>query len=170
MKTVRLISGILRYASRITAWGYLLTFLYASASLATGWCLHLTEQQQRFVICYPFTVQPFLLGEYQSGYILMFLLLLGLYALFFFLVGNVFRVFTKIRLFTPFGVNQLRRFYVANLVLPLCAAMVVFPFYTLDSTVPILITLHAILGIFTYFMAAIFRQGLALQDEQDLII
>ena len=32
-----------------------------------------------------------------------------------------------------------------------------------------IVGLHLLLGIFIFFMAAIFNQGLKLQDEQDLI-
>jgi len=170
MNTVRAIAKVLFILTRITALGYLLSFFLSAIAFATGFGLNLIEQKTRFEIAYPFTRQPYLLGEYSSGYILAFLLLLALYALFFFLIGNVFRVFCQSRLFTENGIKQLKRFYTSNLVFPIAAVLVVTPFYDIDSPVAILVILHAFLGIFSYFMAAIFEQGVSLQDEQDLII
>ena len=43
-------------------------------------------------------------------------------------------------------------------------------FSIIDEGVFVLVLLHAILGIFAYFIAAIFQQGVQLQTEQDLII
>lgn len=170
MKTVRVVSRILFIVTRLVSVCYLASFLLSAVAFATGWSLNIIDQGRRFEVCYPFSNVPYLLGEYNGGYILMFLLLLGLYALFFFLVGNVFTVFTQSKLFTEHAIKQLKIFYAANLVLPLTATFIISPFYNVDSPVEILIALHALLGIFTYFMAAIFGQGVHLQKEQDLII
>lgn len=170
MKTVRMVSGVLFIATRILALGYLLSFLLSALTLSTGWSLNLTDQNRNFQVCYPFTHQPYLLGEYNQGYILMFLLLLALYALFFYMVGNVFTVFTQTKLFTNYGIRQLELFYSGNLIVPLSATIIISFFYDIDSPAEVLIILHALLGVFTYFLAAIFRQGVDLQNEQDLII
>ncbi|WP_316800876.1 DUF2975 domain-containing protein [Pedobacter frigidisoli] len=170
MKTVQFIARLLLALTRVLAAGYALSFLLSSLALSTGWSMQLIDGGRRFEIFYPFTSVPYLLGEYSSGYILMFLLLLGLYTMFFFLVGNVFKVFTQSKLFTSFGIRQLRWFYVGNLVLPVAAAMIVVVFYGFDAAMIILVILHMILGVFTYFMAAIFQQGLVLQNENDLIL
>ena len=170
MKTVRFIARLLLALTRVLTAGYALSFLLSCLALSTGWSLHLIEANRRFEIFYPFTHVPYLLGEYNTGYILMFLLLLALYALFFFLVGNVFKVFTQPELFTPFGIRQLRWFYIGNLVLPMAAAVIIGLCYGIDAAVVILVILHMILGVFTYFMASIFEQGLLLQSENDLIL
>jgi hypothetical protein len=170
MKTVRVVSRVLFIVTRVVSLGYLASFLLSALAFSIGWSLNIIEQGSRFEICYPFTHVPYLLGEYNGGYILMFLLLLGLYTLFFFLVGNVFSVFTQTKLFTEQAIKQLKWFYSTNLILPLTAAFIISPFYKIDSPVEILIALHALLGIFTYFIAAIFEQGVNLQKEQDLII
>ncbi|MCC8407834.1 DUF2975 domain-containing protein [Mucilaginibacter sp. UR6-1] len=170
MKTVRLIAKILSAISKILAAGYFLSFLLSVIALSTGWCLNLIEHNNRFEICYPFTRTPYLLGEYNEGYIIMFLLLLGLYALFFFLVGKVFSVFTKPRLFTAYGIRQLKMFYLGNLVLPALSVIIISVFYNIESPAEILVVLHMLLGVFTYFMAAIFKEGYHLQTENDLIL
>ncbi|MCX2479388.1 hypothetical protein OQY15_09830 [Pedobacter sp. MC2016-15] len=170
MKTVRIISTILEITTRILAAGYFFSFLLSVTAFSTGWSLNLINDNRRFEICYPFTQTPYLLGEYNDGYILIFVLLLGLYSLFFFLVGNVFAVFSKPKLFTAYGVRQLRLFYLGNLVLPLASAILVSIFYDMESPAEILITLHIILGVFSYFMAAIFKEGYQLQTENDLIL
>lgn len=170
MKTVRTISKLLEIITRILAAGYFASFMLSVTSFSTGWSLNLISDNRRFEICYPFTQTPYLLGEYNDGYILMFLLLLGLYALFFFLVGNVFAVFSKPKLFTAYGIRQLRLFYLGNLVLPLASAVLISLFYNMESPAGILITLHILLGVFTYFMAAIFKEGYQLQTENDLIL
>jgi hypothetical protein len=170
MKTVRFVSKVLLAISRVLAAGYLLSFILSLVALSTGWSLNLVEHNSRFEICYPFTRLPFLLGEYNSGYIIMFLLLLGLYTLFFFLVSKVFTVFTQSKLFTAYGIRQLKVFYLGNLILPLLSAVLVSVVYKIESPVEILVILHMLLGVFTYFMAAIFQEGYNLQSEHDLIL
>ncbi len=170
MKTVRFVARCLLAFSRVLAVGYALSFLLSLVALSSGWSLNLFAENRRFEILYPFTRVAYLLGEYNQGYILMFLLLLGLYTLFFFLVGNVFKVFTQPTLFTSYGVRQLRTFYLGNLLMPVCAGVLIACCYGIESPMVILIILHLILGVFTYFMAAIFEQGLMLQSENDLIL
>jgi len=170
MKTTRFVARVLLALTRILTVGYAMSFLLSLLALSTGWSLHLINGNRRFEILYPFSNVPYLLGEYNNGYILMFLLLLGLYSLFFFLVGNVFKVFTRPKLFTPYGIRQLRWFYLGNLMLPIVAAFIITLCYGIDAALVILVILHIILGVFTYFMAAIFEQGLVLQVENDLIL
>lgn len=170
MKTVRFVARSLLAFSRILAVGYALSFLLSLLALSSGWSLNVFAENQRFEILFPFTRVAYLLGEYNQGYILMFLLLLGLYSLFFFLVGNVFKVFTQPKLFTAYGVRQLRTFYLGNLLMPVCAGTLIGFCYGIESPMVILIILHMILGVFTYFMAVIFEQGLTLQSENDLIL
>jgi len=170
MKTVRTISRVLVMFTRVASLGYLLSFILSGVALGTGWSLKLTTGGTRFEIMYPFTSSAYLLGEYNRGYIIAFLFLLGLYSLFFFLVSNVFKAFTKSRLFTVYGIKQLQWFYGANIILPFLTALIISRFYEIDNIAETLVILHVLLGVFTYFMAAIFEQGVRLQNEQDLII
>ncbi|MDQ8014365.1 MAG: DUF2975 domain-containing protein, partial [Flavobacterium nitrogenifigens] len=99
-----------------------------------------------------------------------FLAPLSLYGLFFLLSSNVFKVFFQPKLFTQTGVLHLKRFYLSNLFIPSIVIFFAFFFVPLDNEVALFIILHGMLGAFAYFLAAIFKQGLNLQNEQDLFI
>ena len=170
MKSVRILSKLLSFLSRVLAVGYLLSMLLVALSLTTGWSLRVTDEGRRFEVLYPFTDQGFLLGMNTGGFIFEMLFLLGLYGLFFWLLGNVFRAFTHTKLFTDSSVRHLRRFYMSNWVVPGLAVFVLALVSGYDEVAPGFVILHGLLGVFTFFLAAIFQQGLNLQKEQDLII
>lgn len=170
MKSVRIIAQVLFYLSRVLAAGYFLSFAWVAFTLSTGLSLEITAEGRRFAVLLPFSRQGFLLGEYHGAFIFEMLLLLGLYGLFFGLLGNVFRTFTRSKLFTESGVRDLRRFYLGNWVLPGLAVLVLALVSGYEDVAPGFVVLHGLLGVFTYFIAAIFQQGLQLQREQDLII
>ena len=170
MKSVRILSKLLFFLSRVLAAGYLLSMVLVALALATGWSLRVTEEGRRFAVLFPFTNQGFLLGDFSAGFIFEMLLLLGLYGLFFWLLGNVFLTFTRAKLFTDSSVAHLRRFYLGNWVLPGLAVLVLALVSGYEDVAPGFVILHGLLGVFTYFLAAIFQQGLHLQREQDLII
>ncbi|RYF89554.1 MAG: DUF2975 domain-containing protein [Chitinophagaceae bacterium] len=86
------------------------------------------------------------------------------------LLSQVFKTFTQKKLFTQTGINHLQRFYLANLILPGIAYIVLLLVNEEAEDVFMLVMLHAIIGVFAYFIAAIFRQGVLLQNEQDLYI
>ncbi|MFZ6014041.1 MAG: DUF2975 domain-containing protein [Bacteroidota bacterium] len=170
MKSVRIVSSILFALTRILAWGYLTTTLYATIVIVLKTsAFHLTEGG-RFEIFYPFTARPFLLGYNNTVYVAEMLMAIGLYGVFFWLLSDVFKTFRQKKLFTPFGVASLSRFYIANLTVPLAVLIVLSIVSDEDNPMEIIVTLHAVIGIFAYFMAAIFRQGVSLQNEQDLYI
>jgi hypothetical protein len=94
---------------------------------------------------------------------------IGLYGLFFWLLGNIFRTFREQKLFTGKGVKRLQVFYALNFLVPV-PFLIMHIIYAYEVQVVITLTLlHAVLGIFAYFMAVIFSRGLYLQNEQDLI-
>lgn len=171
MKTTHIISRILFYFTRFLAVVYFTLALYSVLTLSTGWFLTFTDSGKYFQVCYPFTSHPLMLGDYNMPYILFdFLSPLSLYGLFFLLSSNVFKVFYQPKLFTPNGISHLRRFYLSNLLIPSILLFIAFFFVPLDNEVWIFIILHGMLGVFAYFLAAIFKQGLNLQNEQDLFI
>ena len=171
MKTTYIVSKILFYVTRFLAIVYFILALYSLAALITGWSLTFKENEKYFQVCYPFTEHPLMLGNYNIPYIIFdFLSPLTLYGLFFLLSSNVFKVFFQPKLFTQNGISHLRRFYLANLILPGITIFLASIFVSLDNEVSIFIVLHFMLGIFAYFLAAIFKQGLNLQNEQDLFI
>lgn len=170
-KTTRFVSKVLFYMMRFLAMGYLVVTVYAAYCLSSGYGLLVNEGSRKFTITYPFTDIAFLVGDYHLTYILFdFLLVLAFYAFFFYLAGNVFRLFHRPRLFTTNGVMQLRFFCLSNLLLPLLGWLLASFFASAEEGAVMLVAVHMILGVFAYFLAAIFTQGLKLQGEQDLII
>ncbi|WP_316802907.1 DUF2975 domain-containing protein [Pedobacter nototheniae] len=170
MKRARIISRILFYFSRTMGLGYLVTTLYSILCLLTGWFI-LPYKDNYIHINLPFTQTAFLNLELNMPYIIFsFLLPLTLYSAFFWLASNVFRVFTQPKLFTEESLKQLRLFYIFNLFPPIVLAIIASFFVSVESAVWILVVVHFVLGIFAYFLAAIFKQGLDLQKDQDLYI
>jgi len=172
MKNVRAISTLLFYLTRILAALYLITTFYSAISLLTEWSYIIKDEGRNFSILYPFSESAFLNGENTWSYkFFNFLMPLGFYGLFFLLVSNVFKVFMRTKLFTANGVKQLKWFYLANIILPPFTLLLASVFDgNVEEGLTMVAMIHFILGIFSYFMAAIFRQGLQLQNEQDLYI
>ncbi|PWB23597.1 DUF2975 domain-containing protein [Flavobacterium sp. HTF] len=171
MKTTHFVSKILFYITRFLSIVYFVLAGYSALTLLTGWFLTFTENGKYFQVCYPFTNHPLMLGDYNMPYIVFeFLSPLSLYGLFFLLISNIFKIFFQPKLFTQNGINHLRRFYLTNLFVPGITIFIASIFVSLDNEVAIFIVLHFMLGIFAYFLAAIFKQGLNLQNEQDLFI
>lgn len=169
--SVKFISKTLFYVSRSLAVAYFVVTTYSAFCLLSGIGLMLREDGEKFTITFPFTDNPFLSGSYNLPYILFdFLLVIGFYGLFFYLAGNVFRLFHQPRLFTANGVKQLRRFYLVNLFLPVSGLILASVFADVGKGIELLVAVHLVLGVFAYFLAAIFTQGVNLQSEHDLII
>ena len=171
MKTTHIVSRILFYFTRLLAVVYFFLAAYSVFTLVTGLFLTFKENGKYFQVCYPFTSHPLMLGDYNLPYILFdFLAPLSLYGLFFLLSSNVFKIFFQPKLFTLNSVVHLKRFYLSNLFIPSIVILFAFFFVPLDNEVVLFIILHGMLGAFAYFLAAIFKQGLNLQNEQDLFI
>nr|WP_315156168.1 DUF2975 domain-containing protein [uncultured Flavobacterium sp.] len=172
MKNVKIIAAVLFYITRFVAILYLITTLYSLISILTEWSFIIKENDKYFSICYPFTETPFLNGENHWGYkIFNFLIPIGFYGLFFLLVSNVFNVFKQPKLFTEYGVKQLKYFYLSNIFIPPFTILLAAIFAgDIEEGLEWVAIIHFFLGVFAYFLAAIFRQGLHLQNEQDLYI
>ena len=171
MNSVKLIANILLHLTRLLALIYFITFLYALITLESkSGSLMLHDANRQFILYLPLTHIPFLLGFYNPVYIwIEFLPLFILYAFFFLLLSYVFDVFTQERLFTYKGYNYLRVFYLANFTIPLMMLFLTEMLSEASFDAWAIVGLHLLLGVFIFFMAAIFKQGLKLQDEQDLI-
>jgi len=172
MKNVKIVSSILFIISRILAVIYLAIAFYAAFTMLTGWSFEATDNNLRFAIHLPFTQKPFLLGENHLGYKLFnFLIPLGGYGVFFWVVSSVFKVFMQPKLFTENGVRQLTWFYAINIFVPPFNLLMASIFAReVEEGMEGITVIHFILGIFAYFLAAIFKQGVTLQKEQDLFI
>ncbi len=172
MNSVKIISKVLFYFTRFLAILYFAMPAYSLFTFLTKWGLNIVREGKYFEVLFPFTQKPILLGDYNWAYMVFdFLAPLSLYGLFFLLASNVFKVFFQPKLFTEFGIKHLKRFYIANLTLPALMILTASVFTEIESEIcSILFVLHTILGVFAYFLAAIFKQGVNLQKEQDLII
>ena len=172
MKNVKIIATTLFYITRLLAILYLATTLYSIISLLAEWNYFTKDSGKHFTICFPFTDTPFLTGENNWAYkVFNFIVPIGFYGLFFLLVSNVFNVFKQPKLFTVYGVNQLRWFYLSNMTIPWMTILLATIFYgKIEEGLEWVAIIHFFLGVFAYFLAAIFKQGLQLQNEQDLFI
>ncbi|GAO41680.1 hypothetical protein [Flavihumibacter petaseus] len=171
MQQAKIISRCLFYFSRFLSVGYLFSVAYALLCIVTGWFVQPYGDNKFLHINYPFTSRPFLNVDNNLPYIIFsFILPLLLYGIFFWLSSNVFRVFFQSRLFTTQNIVQLKRFYVFDIFIPFPAVLLAGFFVPLENAIWVLVLVHGFLGIFVYFLAVIFRQGLYLQNEQDLFI
>jgi hypothetical protein len=175
MKNVRIVARILHLLSKAIAIVYLLSalyslFVFAANELFSGFSWIEVTQQGRFTIMYPFTKTPFLLGEYHFEFILMMLIAIAGYGVFGWLLGEVFKVFKQEKLFTENGVQALTVFYLANFIVPVTVLFISFFLEGYFRDLVVFTMLHAVIGVFAYFMASIFNQGVLLQNDQDLTI
>lgn len=171
MRTVRLAATLLFYISRAGALLFLTVTAYALA--VTAWSGGKTSTLMdiaggQFTIYYPFTKKAFLLGDYTVSFLFTYLFTVAFYAVFLWLLGDVFRAFRQQRLFTRKAVVRLSRFYLTNLGMPLLFLLPMLVFQSEMNDLIRIMLLHLVIGVFAWFMAAIFRQGVVLQDEQDL--
>ncbi len=171
MKQTKVISKILYYLCMFLAIGYITTFIYAVFCLLTGLGVTPYDQNQQLHINYPFSNEPFLNIDNNFPYIIFsFLIPMFLYGLFFWFSARLFKVFLQPRLFIKKNVKELSRFYIFNVFVPLFSVIIASFFVEIIAPIWGLVFVHFILGIFCYFLANIFKQGLQLQDEQDLYI
>ena len=171
MRSVKAVSRVLCYSARILAVLYFVMAALSLLALTTGWGLNIREGGKYFQVYYPFTKIGFLNGDYNITYIIFFFLLpISLYGLFFLLLSNVFKVFFQPRLFTSYSVKHLRLFYQANCIIPGLVVFLSSFFERVETESIVMVVLHFTLGVFAWFFAAIFKQGVQLQNEQDLYI
>ncbi|TGD58920.1 DUF2975 domain-containing protein [Flavobacterium humi] len=171
MKLVRIISAFLFYMARILAIGYLISTFHLFVSTAFKLPTLKILEHNRFVVYYPFTEKGFLLGsEYTFSYVTEMVATIGFYGLFFWLLSNVFHTFRQSPLFTKRGIRNLKLFCGINLVVSPVLFGLLSMFSHEDLPFFGMIVAHAIIGIFAYFLTAIFNEGVGLQNEQDLYI
>jgi len=170
---VRNVANILYHLTRgltIIYWviaAYVISITILAKSGVKGLPLSVTNET-RFTIYYPFSKTPFFLLQDERTFLVTTFLVILFYGLFLVLLLGVFDTFRQKKLFTPKGVQRLTRFYLANFFLPVIAIIILLLMGEPINDLLIITFLHVVLGIFIYFMTAIFRQGLELQIEQDL--
>lgn len=176
MRPVRFIASILHFVARISSIMLLFVTIYAvtviilyESTSATSLPFQVLDDGS-FRLFLPFTKTTFLLGDYTTSYLVSYLMIMGFYGLFLWLLADVFHSFKQIRLFTPKGVIGLSRFYIINLLVPFVFIVLLLLFGDELLDIVRITLLHFVIGVFAYFMAAIFKQGLVLQEEQDLTL
>jgi hypothetical protein len=174
MKLLKNVAGLLRVLSIAAAVFYLFTTVYAAIVIffARNPALGMFKEIDRdaFRIYFPFTDVPFLTGDNTPHFFFILLVTFAGYGLFAFLLARVFSIFKQDKLFTADAIGRLRTFYTANLVIP-AAVLICELFFTRDvKDLLVIMVLHAIIGIFAWFLSVIFKQGLSLQEEQDLTL
>ncbi|HEY0059308.1 MAG TPA: DUF2975 domain-containing protein [Flavisolibacter sp.] len=173
MKFAKLLANMLFYLSRIASLLYGLVGLYVGCILLLSGVtsdLPLEIRDGGFTIFYPFTRTPFFLGDYNQSFITTTLIAIFIYALFLWLLSEVFNAFRAVRLFTRQNVLRLWRFCMLNLAAPVLGILFLVIIGQSYSNAIMVALLHILLGVFTFFMVAIFKQGLELQEEQDLTL
>ncbi|MDG3583146.1 DUF2975 domain-containing protein [Galbibacter pacificus] len=169
MKKTNIISKILYAVTRVLAWLYFFTAIYGFICSVTK--TNIKPVAGQTIIEYPFTDVPFLILNNSTPYLVFSFLLPTLaYALFFWLLSNVFQVFYQQKLFTVANIAHLKRFYAINLFLPILLVIISSFFTEIEREIYMIIALHMFLGIFIFIISEIFQQGLDLQNEQDLYI
>lgn len=171
MKSIKIISSILYYAVKIIAIGYLTTAVYTLTNCIFEGPFFEKLEDNRFALNFPFTSKHFLLGsEFTVDYVTEMVLGIALYGVFFYVLSDVFNAFKQDKLFTNFGIKKLTYFYIFNLIV--YPILVIFWSMISIEDFPFIamIIAHLIMGFFIFFMNAIFKQGVQLQNEQDLFI
>ena len=171
MKTTKLISTFLFYFVRVISFLYLATTMHIVLSTSFKLPSLKILENNRFAVCYPFTEKHFILGsEYTFSYITEMITILAFYGIFFFALSSVFKTFKQTKLFTYQGVLNLKIFYIINLIIAPLFFIIISINPKEDYPYIAILVAHCILGIFAFFIASIFQQGLNLQTDQDLII
>jgi Protein of unknown function (DUF2975) len=171
MKFSKSFSAVLSLISRFFSVMYLSSSLYAFIILAFETSAYrLKDGGKHFVINFPFSDAGFLAGDNYTRYKFEMVAAIGLYGVFLWMLANLFDTFRQAKLFTPKSVKRLTWFYIANFIIPPLFLILHIAVQDELSVLIIITFLHAVLGIFAYFMSVIFKQGLKLQSEQDLFI
>lgn len=171
MGKTKLIAKVILLFSRVLAIAYLLMAVYSGICLTTKSWVSPYGDGKYLHINYPFSQMPFLNVDNNTNYIIFsFLLPILLYALFFWVTANLFAVFSRPKLFTHSNLLALKKFYLLNWLLPFPAIIISSFFVEIINMIWLLAVIHGIFGIFAWMVAAIFKQGLQLQKEQDLFI
>ncbi len=171
MKSVKIIASVLYYLFKILALGYLVTALYTLINCSFQAPFFEKLENNRFAVNFPFSSKHFLLGsEFTTQYVSEMVLGIALYGAFFCVLSDVFNAFKQEKLFTHFGIKKLKRFYIFNLIIYPVFAIIWSVITVEDFPFLAMIVAHLIMGLFIFFMNAIFEQGVKLQNEQDLFI
>lgn len=162
------ISSLLHLVAGIATSIFTIGFLFICISLLAG---NMTvNEENRFIIKIPFTNSVFE-GIHAGTTFAAILGFLLFYAFFFFLLRLIFRVFKQQKIFSTTAIRNLKWFAILNTIFPPFYILVAYwatqSFQISEVMPPIL---HVVIGVFSLFIMAIFKQGFQIQEENDLTI
>lgn len=164
------ISRFLFFVSRVLTFCSLAMLLYIVIAWFSG-MLEL-DGEGRFTLSLPFS-NSVIKGIYSSFTLLSILSVFLYYTAFIFLLSMLFQTFSSEPLFTNNALRYLKYFTVLNIACPLLFLLILLLFFANgrlaieDITIS---TLHMLMGLFAAFISAIFKQGVVLQEENNLTI
>ena len=163
------LSYYLFFACRICAIAISVFILFILISFSIG-NFHLVDNQ--FQISIPFFPETFVKGFYESNIILTITLTMIYLIIFFTMLSNILKTFKAEKLFTTSAIKQLNYFALLNLLMgPLLYLVIHFFIMKKNSFENIYnLFLSFILGFFVLFLAALFKKGFIVQNENDLTI
>lgn len=162
------ISSLLYFLSGIGTFIFGAIFLFISTSVLLGNMTVNAENQ--FSIRIPLT-DSFFKGINATNTFAAILGFMLFYGLFFLILTFLFKVFKQRMIFSDVAIKRLRWFAILNILFP--PLYVILGYWETDSIQladvmpPVL---HNIIGIFSLFLMAIFKQGFEIQNENDLTI
>lgn len=162
------VSAILFYSARLITIGYTIFILFVIISLITHNFVITDNNDMEMQI--PFSTAV-IKGDFTSMTLIAMLGFLIFYGVFFFMLSLIFKTFSAEKLFTEKAIKHLKWFTILNLVLPFVypiSAIILKNRISMDDLAPGL--LHIGLGIFAWFIVAIFRLGFTIQEENELTI
>ena len=172
MKKIRGLATSLYVISRITSLLFSIVAIYVLAIVIlyqTGMKnLPFEVSNDSFVVFLPFSKTPFLLGDFSRAYLVISISIIILYAIFLWLLSNVFLAFRQPKIFVPRNMKRLKIFYLFNFYVPIIYVVSLILFKQEFRDAILIVFLHLMISVFIFFMATLFRQGLILQEEQDL--
>ena len=163
------LSHYLFYLSRAAAFGSIILLSYILLSLVFGNFEIINEQ---FQIGIPLLPETYIKGFYKSNIIITISIAMLFFALLFYLLSNVLKVFKADKLFTSKAIKVLNQFAILNLVIGPIVYLTIHFFIMNKSNFSDIynLFLSLLLGVFVLFIVAVFKKGYNVQSENDLTI
>ncbi len=163
------LSSLLFWFSTICILGFVLLSLFIFISILFN--NYSIDTNNEFSIALPFT-GSFIKGDYNLYIFLAIFAFLIFYGLFFYLLRSIFKAFSQEKLiFTKKTINYIRKFALLNIFLPPLGIIAAYILKNgIDVETIIQGGLLVLLGIFSLFVVAVFKEGIVLQEENDLTI
>ncbi|RZS99569.1 DUF2975 domain-containing protein [Aquimarina brevivitae] len=163
----RSLSTLLFYALRAITIGYIIFFILIVLAIVTK---SFEIVNNEFIIKIPFT-DSVIKGNYETKVFLAITIFLIFYTVFFYLASNIFKTFKSKVLFTKKASRYLLYFTFWNLLYAVTELVIIGILYQrMSITETPEWMLHLILGIFSWFIASIFKEGTQIQQENELTI